>query len=305
MDMRAGKDELSPLAGRLMELAASRGLVVIPVVPDADDGPQVHLGPDDMTAEVFVELAADAGAKLFYLKTPIFDVDEPVEPVEEAGELDAAALKRFVELRRAAARFTGWATGLQAAFAFGGVVHHWAIVARWHADLEDELAEIFPGPGAEPVDSLPVTEQNAIIDEVADGLLQLSEFRAATGDQGRRRVARIHLSARTNDPAGPVPEPLVYRAITTAVDRAAAEEQRHYATAEQKIPELARLIAAEPAYQAARTAAVRKHRARDCLLRWANGYPPPTRILDLVLNALPVSRTGREDPAPMLPFTPG
>ena len=306
--MQVGEDELTPLAGRVAELARSHCLAVVSVVPDSGPGHQVRLGPADMTSEAFVDLAAAAGGKLFYLEASVFDIgdlDELAEPAVEAHDLDSATRDRLTELRRIAAGLTGWPTGLQAAFVSDGVVHRWIIGAGWLDDLADELGEIFPDEQVEPVRSLTAPEQSAIIDDLASDLLHLSAFRAA-GEQGRRRVARTHLSIpgpTGEQPAREVPEMLVYEAIRAAMDRAAAEEQRHYAAAEQQIPELARLIATEPAYRTARTAAARRHRARDYLLHWADGYPPPTRILDLVLDALSTGRTDRTDLAPTLPFT--
>lgn len=77
-----------------------------------------------------------------------------------------------------------------------------------------------------------------------------------------------------------------WRAIARATQHATVEEHRHYAEAEQRIPDLARQIAADPAYRSARTAPARKHRVRDFLMAQSEGYTPPGRLVDLVINAL-------------------
>ncbi|MFI0409194.1 hypothetical protein [Actinomadura sp. 3N508] len=70
---------------------------------------------------------------------------------------------------------------------------------------------------------------------------------------------------------------MLWRATDRAIQTAMVAEQRHYADAEQRLPDLVQRINANPAYRDALTAQARKHRARDYLITQADGYPPPPR----------------------------
>ncbi|WP_031172012.1 hypothetical protein [Streptosporangium roseum] len=160
------------------------------------------------------------------------------------------------------------------------------------------------GGTAARLDDESEAEEESIIGRLTQELLARPEFRAAGTESGRRRVARAYLASPDCDqgPFDGLPSVLGYHATRQAIDRAMAAEQRHYAGAEQRIPELARQIAADPDYRAARTAAAREHRLRDHLIAQTDGYQPPIRILDLLLDALATGHTSGPDRGSMLPF---
>jgi hypothetical protein len=307
MELDTATDELSMLAERVETHAKARGLTVVPATPIGGQGAVVHLQPDSMTAEEFLDLAAATGQRLAYLETSLFDIDDVLELDEGAAdslELEASERHRLDELREIAARFTGWPTSLQVVFASGGVVHHWVADAQWYEQFEAAIAAVLPSDD-ESAPRLSLAEEEALVEELAQELLALPEFRSAGNETGRRRVSRAHLASRASGSSEQLPEMLVYSATRRALDQAMVAEQRHYAGAEQRIPELVRLIAADPAYQAAHSAPARKYRVRDFLAAQADGYPPPTRILDLLLDSLTVRRQSSRGLGPMLPFESG
>ncbi|MFF5115054.1 hypothetical protein [Streptosporangium sp. NPDC000509] len=306
MELKTATDELSPLAERAVDLAGDRGVRMVPVVPIARQGAYVYLEPEDMDLEDFLDLVVAAQQKLAYIEPSPFDIDDVVELAEDDAlgeELDPVLRSQRAKLRQSAARFNGWPISLEVAFMYQGVVHRWVADASWYEQLRTEVAAVVPPEDEDDLEpQLSEAERVTIVERLTQELLAKAEFRGGT-ETGRRRVARIHLASPECD-AGPfdeLPNSIAYEAIRQALDQAAIAEQRHYADVEQRIPELAQQVAADPSYRAARTAAARKHRLRDHLIAHADGYPPPTRVLDLLLDALTTSRASGPV-GPMLPF---
>lgn len=278
-------DDLAPLAKQFTDLTAARNLVVVPVTPSSGHGPVVRLDAEDMTAEAFVNLAALTGRKLLYLQSERFGATH----LESLRDLADADLRRkVVTLGATAKRFLGWTITLQAAFVAEGVTHIWSAgEAVWYEELEQAHAELLPESGDDDAIELSDSDQERLIEELATELIALPAFRGVNTDAARRRVATAHAAGRLD---GSVPadqaDRIRWKAIARATHQATVEEHRHYAEAEQRIPDLARRIAADPAYRAARTSPARKHRVRDYLMAQADGYAPPGRLVDLVVDAL-------------------
>ncbi|MDP9850304.1 hypothetical protein [Streptosporangium lutulentum] len=308
MKLKTAEDELSPLAQRAVDLAGDRGVRMVPVVPIARQGAEVYLEPEDMDLEELLDLVVAAGQKLAYIEPSPFDIADVVELAEDdllGEELDPALRAQITKLRKSAARFNGWPISLEVAFMYQGVVHRWVADAPWYEQLRTEVAAVVPAEDEDdPEPQLPEAERAAIVERLTQELLARAEFRAAGTESNRRRVARIYLASPECDqgPFDELPTFLTYDAIRQAMDRAMTAEQHHYASVEQRIPELAQQIAADSTYRAARTAAARKHRLRDHLIAQADGYPPPTRVLDLLLDALATGRASGSA-GPMLPFS--
>ncbi|WP_440072262.1 hypothetical protein [Streptosporangium sp. OZ121] len=306
MELKTATDELSLLAERAVDLAGDRGVRVVPVAPITRQSAYLCLDPEDMNLEDFLDLVVAAQQKLAYIEPAPFDVDDLVELAEDdvlGEELDPVLRAQRAKLRQSAARFNGWTTSLEVAFVYQGVVHRWVADASWYERLRTEVDALVP-PEDEDDDEPQLSEADrvALVERLTQELLAKAEFRAST-ETGRRRVARIYLASPECD-AGPfdeLPTFVTSAAIRQATDRAVIAEQRHYAEVEPRIPEVAQQIAADPAYRAARTAAARKHRARDHLIAQAGGYPPPTRVLDLLLDALATGRASGSVGS-MLPF---
>lgn len=220
-------------------------------------------------------------------------------------DLDAELRRRITTLRTTAARFIDWPTGLEMAFVCEGVIHCWNAEAAWYLDFQAQVAAALPSGADEFDEPLSDKDGEAVVERLAQELVALPDFRAAGSEGSWRRVARAYLASPDCDPSPleELPDHMFYAVTRRAADQAMAETHRRYAGAEQRIPELAQQIAADPLYRTARTAPARKHRARDYLMTQADGYSPPTRVLDLLLDALATGRTGMPDPGPMLPFT--
>ncbi|MBO2454203.1 hypothetical protein J4573_44445 [Actinomadura barringtoniae] len=316
MSPKTATDEQSRLAEQITKLAAAHDLTLVPVTPFAAQGAvTVRMDIGDMTAEAFVKLAATSGQKLFYLEATRFDIDdlEEMHDPDDADHSDDAAQteaqtelsRKMRALSKTASRFLGWPISLEAAFLADGVPHFWSTDdATWHQELQEALRGLQPdAPGTDDLE-LSEAEEERHIELLAAELLALPAFRAATSETGRRRVAKAHIATNIDQE---LPEReldhIRWRAISHALDAATVEEQRQYSGAEQRLPELAREIAADPAYRAARTAAARKHRVRDHLIGQADGYSPPGRLVDLLLDtmsSLPRSSDGTT--AQMLPL---
>jgi hypothetical protein len=299
MGLTTAADEHSRLAEQITKLAAARDLTLIPVTPFAAHGAvTVRVDAEDMTANAFVDLAATSGQKLFYLEATRFDVEdldeilaldetEDVAPAS-VSEADTELRRQAHALRRTASRFLGWPVNLEAAFIADGVPHYWSTDdAAWHRELQEAWHDLLPdAPSTEEI-QLSEADEEKRIESLATELLALPEFRAANTETARRRVAKAHVATKP-DPGLPDREldHLRWRATSRALDTATTEEHRQYAGAEQRLSELAREIAADPAYRSARTAPARKHRVRDHLMAHADGYAPPGRLVDLLLDAL-------------------
>ncbi|TDD34222.1 hypothetical protein E1287_17155 [Actinomadura sp. KC06] len=303
MTSTSAADELASLAGRIARLATERGLTLIPATPTTN-GPTVHLEPDDLSVEAFLDLAVTAEQHLVYLASDRFDADEfaELDAMAADAEADGDTCGQALALRAKAAQYAGRPISLVAAFVLQGVVHRWCVQAGWFDAFEEELAA-FSASDEDPGQGLSEAEEKAMVDRLAAELITLPKFRAASSEQGRRRVAQIRYAAAEQDGTldREYSRGVLWRATDRAIEQAMVAEQRLYADAEQRLPDLVQRITADPTFRAARTAQARKHRARDYLIAQAEGYAPPGRLLDLLVDALGTSRTTSHS-TPMLPL---
>ncbi|MFI0409076.1 hypothetical protein [Actinomadura sp. 3N508] len=294
---------MAVLAERIAKLAIERGLRLIPATPTTS-GPTVHLEPEDLPVDAFLDLVVAADQHLVYLESEPFDPEEfsELDAVAADMEADDDTRRQASALLAKAAQYTGRPIRLEAAFVLQGVVHRWRVQAPWFDAFEEELAAFTPSD-EEPGQELSEAEEKALVDRLTAELVALPEFRAANSEQGRRRAAQLHYATAEQDGTlnGEHSRGVQWRATDRAIKQAMVEEQRHYADAEQRLPDLVQRITADPAYRTARTAQARKHRARDYLIAQADGYAPPGRLLDLLVDALGTTRTTSPS-TPMLPL---
>lgn len=299
MGLANAVDELSSIMEQINVLAAEHGLRIVPATPSAGRAPVVELDGDDLAPRDFLDLAAAVGGPLLYLDCERLDdvlvsftlhgLEEEAREAEQPGQDLQALRRRIAKLRKHVSRLAGWPVRLEMAFVSpGGVVHQWVAEAGWHEELQGEIDELRPPEDEEEAEQLSPEQEEEIIARGADELLALPGFRAASPSK-RRDVANRYHATRERDGQStdePLPDHLRFATIRRALDAAEVEEQSLYANIEQRLPELARLLAADPAYLAAKTAATRKIRTRDFLAAQARGYPAPTRVVDLMLDFL-------------------
>jgi hypothetical protein len=141
------------LADQVTQLASSQHLRVVPATPVSTAGSchLVLLSPEDLSAAEFCELAATAGARLLYVQAEGFDAGADPDPDvwrQHSRGLDRAAKNQLAELRRDALHFSGRIRQLELAFAIGGVLHCWAVVADWYDSLVNRMAALHLGDRA-------------------------------------------------------------------------------------------------------------------------------------------------------------
>jgi hypothetical protein len=152
--------DLDLLINKVKQLASSNDLHIVPVTPlsNSSSGYLVLLGPEQVSADRFCELAAIAGAKLLYVQVEGFDVGGDPDPELWSSSSvirSKAAHGRLVELRRDALRHDGRIRHIELAFTAGCVLHCWAAVADWYNSLVSRAAALndgtaTTGPGAKP-----------------------------------------------------------------------------------------------------------------------------------------------------------
>jgi hypothetical protein len=155
-------------------------------------------------------------------------------------------------------------------------------------DMEPSVSAMF--------ERMPEAEERAIVDRLAQELIQMPEFRAAPTAAQRRRIARAQPEIAALD-AGTRPgyRHAVYQVISRAEDFATAEADSRYRDMEARLADLAAECEATPAFQNAGSARARREHARDFPTEKAGGYPPPTRFLELFLDTPPAE--GEKRPA--------
>lgn len=292
--------DIDELVAQVNELVASRQLVMIPALPLRGNAPGfvAFLGPEDMSASEFCDLAVAAGAKIFYVQANAFDAERDLTVTPRrarewlSGEEEDAGL---VSLRAEASFYNGRIGAVELGFAAGGILHCWVATAAWYDRFTERLEDL--EPGVNPMfERMPEAEERATIDRLAGELTQMPEFRSAPTGAQRRRIARAQseIASLESDSRFGYRQ-VASQAIRQAEERIAAEADTRYREIEAKLADLAAECEATPAFRNAGSARARKEHARDFLAEKAGGYPPPTRLLELFLDTPPLqkARTGR------------
>jgi hypothetical protein len=287
--------DIDELVGQVNELVASRQLVMIPALPlrGNDSGFVAFLGPEEMGASEFCDLAVAAGVKIFYVQASAFDAerDLTVSPGRAQAWLRGEENAGLVSLRTEASSYNGRTGEVELGFAAGGVLHCWIATAPWYDRFTERLEDL--EPGINPMfDRMPEAEEQAMVDRLAGELIQMPEFRSAPTAAQRRRVARAQSEiASLDSDTRPPYRHVAYKSIHQAEEQIAAEADTKYREIEAKLADLAAECEATPAFRNAGSARARKEHARDFLAEKAGGYPPPTRLLELFLDTPPLRRT--------------
>jgi hypothetical protein len=290
--------DINDLAAQVKDLAAERGLAIVPAMPLAGNtGPVVLLDRDDMTAREFCDLAVTAGAPIIYVQSDPFDADGDltVNRRDSFGWAEDGENAGLASLRQEASAYNGRTGELAIGFAAGGILHSWIATAPWYDRLAQRLQEL-QWQSNPRFEQLPEAEEQALITRVADELAALPEFRAAPSAAQRRRVALAQAGiAELQADTRPGYRSAALRGIYEAGERVAAEAEARYREMERDLAELAAECAATPSFRLAASARARRERARDFLIEKAGGFPPPARLLELFLDTPPLqnARTGR------------
>lgn len=119
--------DLDALADFIPAWATTRGLALVPVVPDSYDEvlPAVYMTAEHMTPEAFVDLAATAGARLLYSCTKTFDLASLDLEEDETQRLDVHTQNSIAAVRHRASAYQGRCCDVHLAFAADGVLHSW------------------------------------------------------------------------------------------------------------------------------------------------------------------------------------
>jgi hypothetical protein len=172
------------------------------------------------------------------------------------------------------------------------VIHTWQHEAAWYSDWVTELDSYLPDPDNQPGEQ----GEEAVLQELADQLTQLPEFRAATRPR-RHRIAVTTLAG-----------PTATRTVSADTARWAADRASHQLDEEAddyfsglqdtQLEALAQELAHDPSYLKATKADVRRHRAQQ-FLATRTGFRPPALTVALLLDTPPLQR-GARSAAPSL-----
>jgi hypothetical protein len=291
-----GPSIVDELAAEVPDLASSRDLVLLRALPihSGESGFAVFLGDEDMSASEFCDIAAAVGAKLLYFATRDFNVEDDLstgtsrrlnrQPDIEDSQLAA--------LRQEASAYDGLAAEATLGFAANGVMHYWVTMTPWFAEYVDRLDNLQAGEELlfEP---MPAAEEQAMVERLAQELVQLPEFKSAANAAQRRRVARAHpeIAALEADPRFGYHR-VAFAAFRRANELISEEADIKYRELEAGLEELAAEFAATSVFRNAGSARARREHAKDFLVEKAGGYPPPARLLELFLDTAPLQRTG-------------
>lgn len=296
--MPQSDSKIDDLAAQVKDILSSRQLVIVPAMPVRNNDSRfvVLLTQEDMSVGGFCDIAVAAGAKIMYVEARAFDAETDLtikhrqefdgQDVAEDGGLTSA-------LRREASVYNGRIGKMEVGFAANGVLHCWIVTAPWYDRFIERLKEqerqpafVFTAPTPEQL-----AEQRAAVDRLAQELAQIPEFRSARTYSQRRQVAdsRPELAAMEFDTQSQA-DYFVSRAVSQAGQNLYAEAESRYREMEAGLEELAAEFAATPAFMNAGSGRARREHAKDFLAEKAGGFPPPTRVLELLLDTPPVRR---------------
>lgn len=287
--------DIDELVTQVNELVAARQLVMIPTLPlrGNDSGFVAVLSPEDMSVSQFCDLAVTAGAKIFYVQVNDFDAerDLTVNVGRARAWLGGEENVALMSLRKEASSYNGRIGEIQLGFAAGSVLHCWITTAPWYDQFIERLEDL--EPGVNPMfERMPEAEERAMVDRLAQELIQTPEFKSASTAAQRRRIARAQSEIASLDAdTRPGYRHVAYQAIRKAEEHITAEADSRYREIESKLADLAAECEATPAFRNAGSARARREHARDFLAEEAGGYPPPTRLLELFLDTPPLQKT--------------
>jgi hypothetical protein len=121
----------------------------------------------------------------------------------------------------------------------------------------------------------------------------MPSFKSAATAGQRHRIARTQHAeiAALEDDRRPRYRQAAWEALRQAEMHVANEADRIYADMEGHLSDLAAEVAEDPSFRNAGSARARREHARDFITAKADGYPPPTRFLELLLDTPPLQRT--------------
>jgi hypothetical protein len=248
----ARAEDLDVLPGKVAPWAAERGLVLVPAVPDGEAGLTVSLG-EHIDAEAFVQLAADAGARLLYMEQRRFEVGS-LASTEEYEQVPGAARQQLEELVQRAGAHHGRVSGVELVFCHGGVLHSWDREASWHTRVQERLFAL-ASPDDDPEEPDAGEDTSSYLSpervrHIVDHLVALPEFKQASSQAKQRAIAW-----QVFPELGPA------RNSWAALERAGAArlaaEEAAYLGWEEQLPALAAELAVWPQWQEATNARTR------------------------------------------------
>ncbi|MFE3527024.1 hypothetical protein ACFXOD_36730 [Streptomyces sp. NPDC059161] len=284
--------DLETLVQQVPQWGRERGLVPLAQTPGLT-GRSVGLGPEDLGAEEFVDLAREGGARFLYYLTERFEaadfavLDDGDDDDTPEDRLDADDLRTLRALRRRAKTHDGELDSAELCFVTDGVAHYWVAEAPWRATLDEQWTEFSNALsfGAQ----VKAEEMRAHIEQES---ARLSKELEAHPDMRSARGTRAFAIASEVYPApdGADDETLhAHRWILHAAlrDAEAAIGQtafRLFTRYEQELDILVAEILDQQLLDGATTAAVRRIRVQDFLTEKSGGYAPPKRTVDLLLD---------------------
>ena len=283
---------IDELAAEVPDLASSRNLVLIRALPlqGGESGFAVYLGDEDMSAKEFCDIAAEVGSKLLYFGIRDFNAEGDLSMgrrmrLHRRADTEDPAL---TALRHEASAYDGLSAEATLGFAANGVVHYWVTMTPWYAEYLNRLDNMLTDEDS-PFERMPAAEEQAMVERLAQELVQLPEFKSAANAAQRRRVARAHpeITSLEADPRFGYHQ-VAFAAIQRANEIISEEADTKYGELEARLDELAAEFAATSVFRNAGSARARREHAKDFLVEKAGGYPIPARLLELFLDTAPL-----------------
>ncbi|WP_026212462.1 hypothetical protein [Longispora albida] len=287
-----GKDTLAGLVADITRKAKAADLLTVPTTPEAESGFFVELTDDELSATQFLELARASGARLFYTEATPFSA-EPLFSHLDPGEYSEESWSAIAKLRAQADRQTGKICHVELAFVAGSVLHSWTATPDWFTDINERLTELEIDEDGDEDDDEPNVRARAQADAegLAHQLADIPAFRPikfpARLTMATDRLPELRALANTGDPGDAYEvRRVVQRASELVMERRGAV----YEKLRPAFPELAQLLAADPAWVNAGRATLRKEAAELFLARHADGYPPTELERDRLMDMPPLRK---------------
>ncbi len=278
---------MADLITELDRLIVDLGLAVMAVqVTPAGDGPDVDVGREEMPLTAFVRAAHQAGARILYRITREFDLEEFSASLPDDGDEEARAAR--ARLLRQARRHKGEVTEVEVAFACDGVLHRWSTTPSWYDRLRDDADTARASAHGERNDPVDRGEREALVQRLAAELAAMPAFRRrGSTEHGARAAAYEHaeMIPLLDRPDADWTADGILRRARTRVD---TETERRYEALTARLPELAEELAADERFLAFTRVADRRDHASEFLAERNDGYRPPVRIRDRLMNTPPL-----------------
>jgi hypothetical protein len=267
-------DTLGGLAQQARERAEQAGLLVFPAVPGEGDH-EVHVGSEVLGWERFIDFASQLHVDVLYVEATPFDSQELLEAVAPADDEVDDVPDGFNQV---ITRFHGLTEQVCIAFAHQGMWHRWSSdLAPFARELHDTVAQFASEHADRAEEPTELTED--VMQHLVDELLGMPEFRYASSQQRRHRVAKQHPEVAALLEQG-VTGSGVYEAIRRAEEAATDAQEAHEVALHQRLPELAAELADAPDFRAAQTESMRKKVTAQFLAGKADGYQMSTALRD-------------------------